>query len=82
MCQQYDKAVQTVLDYMVKQGFSRTTRDDFYRATGEFREYLEEERLEYSHTGAQSWVNTLKPSLPRKAFLSFRRSLTMCILFL
>lgn len=77
MCQQYDKAVQTVLDYLVKQGFSRTTRDDFYRATGEFREYLEEERLEYSHTGAQSWVNTLKPSLPRKAFLSIRRSLAL-----
>ena len=77
MCQQYDKAVQTVLDYLVKQGFSRTTRDDFYRATREFREYLEEERLEYSHTGAQSWVNTLKPSLPRKAFLSIRRSLAL-----
>ncbi len=77
MCQQYDKAVQTVLDYLVKQGFSRTTREDFYRATGEFREYLEEERLEYSHTGAQSWVNTLKPSLPRRKFLYFRRSLAL-----
>ena len=77
MCQQYDKAVQTVLDYLVKQGFSRTTREDFYRTTREFREYLEEGRLEYSDTRAQSWVNTLKPSLPRRKFLSFRRSLAL-----
>ena len=77
MYQQYDKAAQTVLDYLIEQGFSRTPRMDFRRATREFRRYLEERRLEYSHTHAQSWVNTLKPDLPRNSFLSFRRSLAL-----
>ncbi|MBA7659178.1 Tyrosine recombinase XerC [subsurface metagenome] len=77
MCQQYEKAVQTVLDFLVEQGFSKTTRKDFLRTTREFRGYLEEERLEYSDTRAQSWVNTLKQSLSRRKFLSFRRSLAL-----
>ena len=77
MCQQYEKAVQTVLDFLVEQGFSKTTRRDFRRTTREFRGYLEEGRLEYSDTRAQSWVNTLKPSLPRRKFLSSRRSLAL-----
>jgi len=77
MCQQYDKAVQTVLDYLVEHGFSRTARKDFRRATREFREYLEKGNLEYCHTLAQAWLSSLKPSIPRRRFLSFRRSLTL-----
>jgi hypothetical protein len=59
MCQQYDKAVKTVLDYLVEHGFSRTARKDFRRATREFREYLEEGHLQYCHTPAQAWLSTL-----------------------
>jgi len=77
MCQQYDKAVQTVLDYLVEQGFSRTTRKYFRQAVREFKRYLEEGPFEYSHTLAQDWVDALKPSLPRRKFLYFRRSLAL-----
>ena len=77
MYQQYDKGVRTVLDYLVERGFSKTTRKDFRRAIREFREHLEEGRLEYSHTLAQSRINVLKPSLPRVKFLSYRRSLAL-----
>ena len=77
MCQQYDKAVQTVLDYLVEQGFSRTIRKYFRQAVREFKRYLEEGPFEYSHTLAQDWVDALKPSLPRRKFLYFRRSLAL-----
>ena len=77
MYQQYDKAAQTVLDYLIEQGFSRTPRKDFRRAAREFKEHLEKEHLEYSHAIAQAWVSTLKPSVPRWRFLSLRRSLAL-----
>ena len=77
MYQQYDKAVQAVLDYLIEQGFSRTPRKDFSRATREFKKYLEEKCLEYSPAIAQAWVETLKPNFPRTKFLSFRRSLAL-----
>jgi len=77
MYHQYDKAVQTVRDYLSEQGFSRTVCKDFRRATREFKVYLEEGRLEYSHRLAQAWLSSLKPSIPRCRFLSFRRSLTL-----
>ena len=77
MYQQYDKAAQTVLDYLIEQGFSRTPRKNFRRAIREFRRYLEERCLEYSHSIAKDWVETLKPNLTRTTFLSFRRSLAL-----
>ena len=42
MYHQYDKAVQTVRNYLSEQGFSRTVCKDFRRATREFKVYLEE----------------------------------------
>jgi site-specific recombinase XerD len=77
MYQQYDKAAQIVLDYLIEQGFSRTPRMNFRRAIREFRRYLEERCLEYSHSIAKAWVETLKPNLTRTTFLSFRRSLAL-----
>ena len=77
MCQQYDKAVKTVLDYLVEQGFSSTARKDFRQAVREFKRYLEEGPFEYSHALAQAWIDALKPSLLRRKFLSFRRSLAL-----
>ena len=77
MYHQYDKAVQTVLDYLSEEGFSRTVRKEFRRAIREFKVYLEERHLEYSHQLAQAWLSSLKPSIPRGRFLSFRRSLTL-----
>ncbi len=68
MYQQYDKAAETVLNYLIEKGFSRTPRKDFIRATREFRRYLEERRLEYSYSIAMAWVETLKSSLPRRGF--------------
>ena len=75
MYQQYDKAVQTVLDYLVAQGFSRTPREDFRCATRKFRKYLVERCLEYSDLIAKDWIESLEPAFPRTKFLSFRRSL-------
>ncbi len=77
MYHQYDKAVHTVLDFLSKQGFSKTVRKEFRRTTREFKVYLEKERLEYSHRLAQAWFSSLKPSIPRRRFLSFRRSLAL-----
>jgi len=77
MYHQYDKAVQSVRDYLSEQGFSRTVRKEFRRATKEFKVYLEEGRLEYSNQLAQAWLSSLKSSIPRRRFLSLRRSLTL-----
>ncbi len=77
MYQQYDKAVQTVLDYLIEQGFSRTPCKNLTHAAKEFKAYLEEEHLEYSHALAKTWVNTLKPGIPIWRFLSLRRSLAL-----
>ncbi len=77
MYHQYDKAVQTILDYLSERDFSRTVREDFCRATREFKVDLEEGCLEYSHRLAQAWLSSLKPSIPRRRFLSFRRSLAL-----
>ena len=77
MCQQYDKAVKTVLDYLVKEGFTTTPRSDFRRAAREFRRHLETVPLGYSPTVAQAWLEAVKPGLPRYRFLSFRRSLAL-----
>lgn len=77
MYQQYDKAVQTVLEYLIEQGFSKTPRKYFSHTTREFKKYLEEKYLEYSLAIAQDWVATLKSSLPRTKFLYFRRSLAL-----
>ena len=75
MCHQYDKAVQTVLDYLSEQGFSKTVRKEFRRATREFKMCLEELHLEYSHRLAEAWLSSIKTNIPRSRFVSFRRAL-------
>jgi len=77
MYQQYDRAVQTIFNYLIEQGYSKTPRKDFRRATRELRKYLGENSLKYSQSVAKAWIETLKPSLPRTRFLSFRRSLAL-----
>jgi hypothetical protein len=77
MFQQYDKAVQTVLDYLVEQSYSETPCKDFRRTTREFRKYLEERNLEYSRSIAKAWIESLTPDFPRIKFLSCRRSLAL-----
>ena len=72
---QYDKAIQTVLDYLSEQGFSGTVRKEFRRAIREFKVYLEEGHLEYSHRFAEAWLSYLKATIPRSRFVSFRRAL-------
>ena len=54
MFEQYDKAVQTDLEYLVEQGFTKTPRKYFCQATREFRRYLEESCLEYTHSIAKT----------------------------
>ena len=68
MYQQYDKAVQTVLDFLIEQDFSRTPREGFRRATREFRRYLEEKCLEYSHSIAQAGLKLLHQVFRERRF--------------
>ena len=77
MYQQYDEAVKTVLDYLVKEGFAATPRSDFRQATREFRRYLESVSLAYSRAAAEVWLEAVRPTLTRYRFLSFRRSLAL-----
>ena len=77
MSQQYDKAVQTVLDSLVEQSLTETPRAAFRHANREFNRYLQAESLEYSPAVAQAWLDALKPSLPGWKFVSFRRSLAL-----
>lgn len=77
MCQQYDNAVQCVLDYLVERGYSTALHDDFRRATGEFRKHLESVRLDYSRAVAQAWLESVRPRLTRRKYLRFRRSLAL-----
>lgn len=77
MCVQYDNAVQTVLDFLVEQGFTETPRAAFRHASRELDRFLQSESLEYSPAVAQAWLDALKPSLPRWKFVSFRRSLAL-----
>ena len=48
MCQRYDIAVKIVLSYLIEQGFSRTVRKEFRRASREFARYLDARHLTYS----------------------------------
>lgn len=75
MYEQYDQAVLTVLEYLSKEGFSRTPRKDFRQATREFRAHLSDLRMEYSPANADAWLADLKPSIPNYRYLSFRRAL-------
>jgi len=77
MSQQYDKAVQTVLDFLVEQGFTQTPCATFRQASRELNRYLQTESLEYSPSVAQAWLEALKPSLQKWKFISFRRSLAL-----
>ena len=77
MYQHYDKAVQSVLDYLILQGFSKTPRKYFRQACKEFKKYLEKFQLEYSYSLAENWVGSLKVALPRWKYLSFRRSMAL-----
>ena len=77
MCQQYDRAAQMVVAYLVEQGFPRTARRDFQRASKEFGRYLERGCLQYSSGLARAWLDSRKPSLSKRQFLSFRRSLRL-----
>ena len=75
MYEQYDRAVQIVLAYLTEEGFSRTPRKGFCRAIREFRAHLADLHLEYSSSNAEAWLVTLKPCIPHRRYLSFRRAL-------
>jgi len=77
MCQQYDKAVEVVLNHLVEHGFSRSVRKAFRHASREFAEYLDERHLAYSPAVASKWVNSFKGRVPRPRFLPLRRALAL-----
>lgn len=77
MYQQYDKAPQVVLDFLLEQGFSRTPRKCFCQASREFKKFMQEHHLEFSHGLTQTWLGSLKPDLLQWKFLSFRRSMAL-----
>ena len=77
MYQQYDKAVQTIRDYLVDEGFSISPRKAFHHATRELKAYLERGSVLYSYSAAEAWLTSVQPSVPRWKFLSFRRALAL-----
>lgn len=77
MNDQYDRAVQTVLGFLAREGFSRTPRKDFCRATRELREYLADLHLEFSSSNAETWLSDLRPRIPHWRYLSTRRALRL-----
>lgn len=77
MFQQYDSAVQTVLDFFEKIGMSKTVRKYFRHDVRVLKEYLEHKGLEYSCPVAQAWLAAARPALTRIAHLSLRRSIAL-----
>ncbi len=77
MYEQYDKAVQIVLNYLNDQGFSRTPLKYFRQASRNFREYLEKHQLEYSGDSAQIWLEVLKQTTFKWKFLTSRRAMAL-----
>lgn len=77
MYQQYDKAVQSVLDHLIEHGFSATVRRDFGHATSEFKEYLEEGHRGYSHAIARAWLTARKTSISGRKYVSLRRAISL-----
>jgi site-specific recombinase XerD len=77
MHQQYDSAVRIVLDFLDKNGMSRTVRKYFRHDVRVLKEYLERKELEYSFPVAQVRLAAAKTALTRIAYLSFRRSIAL-----
>lgn len=77
MYQQYDQAVQTILDYFKQQDFSRTPRKDFQRASCEFKKYLQYQKAEYSPELAKAWLGICKHISPTWKFLTLRRAVAL-----
>lgn len=77
MCEQYDSAVLKVLDFLDQKGMSSNVHIRFRRDTKVFKEYLEQGRLTYSGSLAQTWLASIRPSMPREAYFSMRRSLAL-----
>lgn len=77
MYQMYDQAVQSVLEWMVRLGFSTSPQMAHREATREFKAYLVGLNLEYSHAHAQRWLTDLRPHVQRKKFLARRRALAL-----
>ena len=77
MYEQYDRAVQTVLGYLVEQGYTRTPRKDFRRATREFRTHLADLHLEYSSAIAEAWLAEVGACIPHERYLSCRRAIAL-----
>ena len=77
MYQQYDSAVRAVLDFLEKNGMSKTVRKYFRHDVRALKEYLERKGLEYSYPVAQACLAAAKPALTRIVYLSFRRSIAL-----
>lgn len=77
MYEQYDRAVRIVLDYLVDHGWSKTPRNDFRRATREFRTHLAHLHLEFSAASAEAWLTTLKAVVAHHEYLSCKRAIAL-----
>jgi integrase len=77
MYQRYDLAVQAVLNFLDKNGMSKTVCTYFRHDVKALKEYLAQKGLEYSYPIAQDWLASTRPVLTRIAYLSFRRSIAL-----
>ena len=77
MYEHYDRAVRIVLDYLVEQGYSRTPRKNFRRATREFGTHLADLHVEFSAPSAEAWLATLRAVVPHHRYLSCTRAIAL-----
>jgi len=77
MYQQYDLAVRAVLDFLDKNGMSKTVRKRFRHDVNTLKEHLEQKGLNYSCPVGQAWLAAVKTSSTRIVYLSFRRSIAL-----
>lgn len=77
MYQQYDRAVQSVLEYLTDNGYSRTPTKDFQRASREFRAFLAVSNHVHSQAVEDAWLCSLEHKVPRMRYLASRRALAL-----
>ena len=77
MYQQFDKAVQCVLDYFHEHGFSNTVCKDFRRYAKDLKKYLEHNHFPYSPAITQHWLVAGKTTIPRGMYVSRRRAVSL-----
>ncbi|MHB8125565.1 MAG: hypothetical protein ACYDEJ_07975 [Desulfitobacteriaceae bacterium] len=75
MYQAYENAVGKVNKYLIENHFSVSVMYSHLNCYRSFKQYLEENRLPYSHGEAIKWLNSNRPGWKHSKFKTARLSL-------